>query len=41
MLDRISVGISSLLNQTVTSADLISYDDKKVIKAKRIDEKIS
>ena len=39
MLDRISKSISKLINKTITSADLITYDEKKIIESKRIDEK--
>ena len=41
MLDKISNNISKLLDYTVTSADLISYDKEKIIKAKRVDERKS
>ena len=39
MLDRISKSISKLINKTVTSSDLITYDEKKIIESKRIDER--
>ena len=39
MLDRISISISNLLGKTVTSSDLITYDEKKIIIAKRVDQK--
>lgn len=38
MLDRIAISISNLLNINVTSSDLITYDQKKIITAKRVDE---
>ena len=38
MLDRISVSISNLLGTNVSSADLITFDQKKIISAKRVDE---
>lgn len=38
MLDRISTSISKLLNIKITSADLISYDEKKIITSRRIDD---
>ena len=38
MLDRISISISNLLGKDITSSDLICYDDKKIIIAKRVDE---
>ena len=39
MLDRISISISNLLGKDISSADLITYDENKIIKAKRIDER--
>ena len=39
MLDKISKNISSLLNEEITSSELIAYDEAKVINSKRIDEK--
>ena len=39
MLDKISKNISSLLNEEITSSELIAYDETKVINSKRIDEK--
>ncbi len=41
MIDKLSKHISLLLGINVSSQELISYDEKKVIKAKRIDEKKS
>ncbi len=38
MLDKLASGISVLLKSCVTSADLIMYDERKVVKHKRIDE---
>lgn len=40
MLDKLAEGISKLLKIRVTPADLIKYDEKKIIKHKRIDEKL-
>ncbi len=39
MLDKISINLSHLLNTNVTLADLITYDPRKKINSKRIDEK--
>lgn len=39
MLDKISINISKLLNQEISSSDLITYDKDKNINAKRIDQK--
>ena len=39
MLDKISTNISKLVKRQVTSAELITYDKKKVINSKRVDEK--
>ena len=39
MLDKISDNISILLGYKVSSAELISYDENKVIYSKRVDEK--
>lgn len=41
MLDKISSNISKLLNYKISSSDLITYDENKIIKAKRIDERKS
>ena len=41
MLDKISTNISKLIGYDVTSADLLSFDESKVIHAKRIDERKS
>lgn len=41
MLDKISSNISKLLNYRVTSAELISYDENKIIDSKRVDERKS
>lgn len=38
MLDRISKSISKLLNKKITSSDLITYDEKRIITSKRVDE---
>ncbi len=38
MLDRISISISNLLNINISSSELITYDQKKIITAKRVDE---
>ena len=38
MLDRIADSISKLLDINVTSSELIKYDQKKIVTAKRIDE---
>ncbi len=38
MLDRLSISISNLLGKNISSSDLITYDIKKIIIAKRIDE---
>ena len=38
MLDRISNSISKLLNKKITSSDLITYDEKRIITSKRVDE---
>ena len=38
MLDKLSTGISKLLKTDITSADLIKYDEKKIVNHKRIDE---
>ena len=39
MLDKIADNISKLLNITITSAELITYDENKVIYSKRVDER--
>lgn len=39
MLDKIADNISRLLNITITSAELITYDENKVIYSKRVDER--
>jgi len=39
MLDKISQNISKLLGYYISSADLLTYDQDKVIKSKRVDEK--
>jgi len=39
MLDKISTNISKLLGYEISSADLITYDENKVIYSKRVDEK--
>lgn len=41
MLDKLSTNISKLLNRDITSADLLSYDEKKIISSKRIDKRNS
>ena len=41
MLDKISKNISKLVGYNVNSADLLSYDENKVVNAKRIDERRS
>ena len=41
MLDKIANNISKLLGYQITSADLITYDENKVIYSKRVDEKKS
>ena len=38
MLDRISISISNLLGKDIPSSELIAYDKKKIIVAKRVDE---
>ena len=37
MLDRIAHSISKLLGIKISSADLIRYDKKKIVKLKRVD----
>ncbi len=39
MIDRLAKSISNLLNKKVTVADLLTFDEKKQINAKRIDGK--
>jgi len=39
MLDKISNNISKLLGYKVSSAELLLYDENKVIISKRVDEK--
>ena len=39
MLDKISKNISKLIGYTVTSSELISYDEDKLIDSKRVDER--
>ena len=39
MIDKLSNNISKLLNTKISSAELISYDEEKVINSKRIDTK--
>lgn len=39
MLDKISHNISKLLGYYISSAELLTYDENKVIKSKRVDEK--
>lgn len=39
MLDKISYNISKLLGYYISSADLLTYDQNKVINSKRVDEK--
>lgn len=39
MLDKISKNVSKLLGYEITSSDLISYDENKIIKSRRVDEK--
>ena len=39
MLDKISSNISKLLGYEISSAELITYDENKVIYSKRVDEK--
>ncbi len=39
MLDKISRNISELLDIKISSADLITYDEKKVVTSKRVDER--
>lgn len=41
MLDKISRNITKLLGYDVSCADLLSFDENKVITAKRIDERKS
>ena len=41
MLDKISKNISKLLGYSISSAELISYDENKVINSKRVDERKS
>ena len=41
MLDKISSNMSKLLGYTITSADLITYDENKIISSKRVDERKS
>lgn len=38
MLDKLAKGISTLLKMHITSADLVKYDEKKIINQRRIDE---
>ncbi len=38
MLDRISISISNLLGKDISSSELIVYDKKRVIVAKRVDQ---
>ena len=39
MLDKISSNITKLLGYTITSAELITYDPKKIINSRRVDER--
>ena len=39
MLDKLASKISNLLEIEITSKDLLSYDERKIINSKRIDEK--
>lgn len=39
MLDKIADNISKLIGHTITSAELITYDENKVIYSKRVDER--
>ena len=39
MLDKLAEGISELLKTSITPADLIQYDEKRIIKHHRIDER--
>lgn len=39
MLDRISIGISNLLGKEISSSELITYNQKRIIVAKRVDQK--
>lgn len=41
MLDKLSTNISKLLDCNITSADLLSYYEKKIISSKRIDKRNS
>ncbi len=41
MLDKLSTNISKLLDCNITPADLLSYDEKKIISSKRIDKRSS
>ena len=39
MLDKIALNISKLLNNDITSVELITYDKDKFIHSKRVDER--
>ena len=39
MLDRLAHNISKLMNYNVSAADLITYDEEKIVYSKRIDER--
>lgn len=39
MLDKLSENISDLLGYEVTSSELITYDEQRIIVSKRIDER--
>ena len=39
MLDKLASNISELLEINITSKDLLSYDERKIINSKRIDGK--
>ncbi len=40
MIERLSKSISQLLNMKISASDLLTYDEKKKINAKRIDGRI-